>query len=392
MLAHIARVTPNPFISPDTGGRLSIPDVVGNVLLFVPFGCFGVWARPRGRSVVRRILFLTALGAVLSASVETAQLFTLDRTSSVADVFANTAGAFAGAVFGTLLRTSAWTALAAVNASGLARAAAFYPLVIATLLLCAGALEPFDVTLDVGSVLPKLRALLRDPWQGGPFTDEGLSILQHLLFTSTLIVWLREVRFDGAVLTGAVVGVAAAFGLESSQLFIGARTPGLRDALVGAMGSLAGVAVSFAVRAVDRRVLWCGGVFVLTAIGVAMQQLSPFTSGGAAHAFQWVPFLNYYDFTTSETVSHSAELLLSYFPLGFALAMAIKQPALRLGTVLIVALLIAAPVEYLQLFIGSRYPDVTDIALSVAGAWLGLWAATEGWRQFDAELALISRR
>jgi VanZ family protein len=123
-----------------------------------------------------------------------------------------------------------------------------------------------------------------------------------------------------------------------------------------------------------------------------MQQLSPFTSGGDAHAFQWVPFLNYYDFTTSQTVSHSAELLLSYFPLGFALAMAIRQPALRLGTVLVTALLIAAPVEYLQLFVGSRYPDVTDIALSIAGAWLGLWAATEGWRQFDAELALISRR
>ena len=42
VFAHLARVTPNPLVSPDTGGRLSIPDVVGNVMLFLPFGCFGV--------------------------------------------------------------------------------------------------------------------------------------------------------------------------------------------------------------------------------------------------------------------------------------------------------------------------------------------------------------
>jgi VanZ family protein len=56
------------------------------------------------------------------------------------------------------------------------------------------------------------------------------------------------------------------------------------------------------------------------------------------------------------------------------------------------ALAIAAPVEYAQRFIGGRYPDLTDIALSVAGAWLGLWTATEGWRRFDAERALTSPR
>ena len=392
VLAHLARVTPNPFVSPDTGGRLSMPDVVSNVLLFVPFGCFGVWARPRARSVVAQILFLTVLGAALSASVETLQLFTVDRTSSVADLVANTAGALGGAVIGALLRTSAETALVAMNASGLARASAFYPLVTATLLLCATVLEPFDVTLDVGSVVSKARGLLHDPWQGGPFTDEGLSVLQHLLFASTLAVWLREMRFNGAAGIAAIVSATAAIALEASQLFIGARMPGGRDAVVGVVGSLMGVLASFVVPRVNGRAFWCAGVFVLTAIGVAMQQLSPFTVGAQAHAFQWVPFLNYYTFTTSETVSHSAELLLSYFPLGFAVAMTVHRKPAQLTAVLLAALTIAAPVEYLQAFIGARYPDITDIALSLAGAWFGLWAATDGWRLFEEELALISRQ
>jgi VanZ family protein len=391
VLAHLARVTLNPLISPDTGGRLSTPDVVSNVVLFVPFGCFGVWAWPRARSVLARVIVLTVLAALLSVTVETMQLFTLDRTSSIADVVANTAGAFGGAVLGTLLRTSVETSLAAMNANGLATAPTLYPLLIATLLLCAAVLEPFDVTLDVGSVVAKAKTLLHDPWQGGPLTDEGLSILQHGLFACTLVVWFEEVRFETPVVLAALVATVASIGLELSQLFIGARMPGGRDAIVGVIGSLCGIAVSFALPAVNRRWLWCAGVFLLTTIGVALQQLSPFSFGAQSHPFQWVPFLNYYDFTTSETVSHSAELLMSYFPLGFAIALTIRRRQFRLPAVILAGLLIAAPIEYLQGFIGSRYPDVTDIGLSVVGAWLGSWAATEGWRLFDAELALTSQ-
>jgi VanZ family protein len=122
-----------------------------------------------------------------------------------------------------------------------------------------------------------------------------------------------------------------------------------------------------------------------------MQQLSPFTRGAELRPFQWIPFLNYYAFTTGETVSHSAELLLAYFPLGFGLAVAIENPRMRLAAVLLSALAIAAPVEWAQRFIGGRFPDVTDIALSVGGAWLGSWTAIEGWRRFDGEIAIISR-
>ena len=271
-------------------------------------------------------------------------MFTLDRTSSVGDLCANTLGVFAGGLFGTLLRTSGGVALEKVNASGVANAAAFYPLLIATLLLCAGVLEPFDVTLDVGSVVSKIRALLLDPWQGGPITDEGVSLLQHLLFGSTLVLWLEQVRVRRAVVIAAAVGAGGATGSKLSQLFIGARMPAGRDAVVGVVGSLCGVAVARALTTAQRRAFWCAGLFVLTAIGVALQQLTPFTLGPQTHPFQWVPFLNYYDFTTSETVSHSAELLLSYFPLGFAIAMTVRQPPARLATALAAALLIAVPV------------------------------------------------
>ena len=53
---------------------------------------------------------------------------------------------------------------------------------------------------------------------------------------------------------------------------------------------------------------------------------------------------------------------------------------------------IAAPVEYGQRFIGGRFPDVTDVGLSVAGAWLGMWIATRGWLLFNEQLALLRPR
>jgi glycopeptide antibiotics resistance protein len=389
---HLQQLTWNPLVAADTGGRVSIPDFVSNILLFTPFGFFGMWALPRPRSLGLRIAVVAALGLALTTTVEALQLLTVDRTSSVSDVFANATGALGGAVGAVLLSTIVEGFLRTVSAAGIASVPAFFPFVIATLVLLAGALEPFDVTIEVGSVVPKLREFLANPVRLSVPTDEGLSFLQHLLFSSTLVVWLQEIEIGQPEVLAALTGVIVAVAAEASEAFIGARTPSLWDAGIGVIGAIAGIPIGLAFSRSKKRPLWWGGVFVLTMVGVVMQQLSPFTPSDTARSFQWIPFLNYYEFTTAETVSHSAELLLAYFPLGFAFALATRRKRKRFHVVLGAALLIAVPVEYLQQYIGGRFPDVTDIALSLAGAWLGAWAATRGWRLFDEEMALVSAR
>jgi glycopeptide antibiotics resistance protein len=387
---HFARLTWNPFIAADTGGRVSISDFVSNILLFVPFGFFGVWGLSRPRSLWARIAIVAALGLALTILVEAVQLLTVDRTSSVSDVFANASGALAGAIGAVLLSTFVDGFLRVVSAAGIAAVPSFFPLLVATVVLLAGKLEPFDVTLDIGSVIPKMRGFFADPLQLGVPIDEGISILQHLLFTSTLVVWLGEINIGPAAAVAALVGVVVAVGAEAAQLFIGSRMPGLWDAGIGIAGALAGIPIGVAFLKSKKSPLWWSGVFVLTVVGVAMQQLSPFTLADDAQPFQWIPFLNYYAFTSGQTVSHSTELLLAYFPLGFAFALASRRRRKRFHVVVGTALMIAAPVEYLQGYVGGRFPDVTDIALSIAGAWLGAWTATEGWRLFDEQMALVS--
>jgi len=125
-------------------------------------------------------------------------------------------------------------------------------------------------------------------------------------------------------------------------------------------------------------------VAVATAIGAALQQLSPFTFTGDYRPFQWVPFLNYYEVTTTATVSHLIELPLMYFPLGFGTSWIVRKRWQAEAFAIAATLAIAAPLESLQCWIGGRYPDVTDIGISVAGGWFGAWVGREGWRRFDA--------
>jgi len=373
------------------GHHVSGPDFVSNVWLFTPFGCFGVWALRRPRSRIGRAVILTVLGCILSAGVETLQLFTTDRVSSMSDIIGNTAGTAIGALAGIALRSTATTMLNAGAASGVVQSAAFYPFLAALVLLCAGAWEPFNATLDVGSLVPKIKGFLHDPLQHGPTSDEGVSLMQHALFSATLFLWLNELRVRSAAAIAAVVGVVAAVALEGSQLIIEARMPGLWDAAIGAIGAVAGVPLGAAYQKRSGLPGWPLAIVGATFIAAAMQQLSPFAAVvGEPRPFQWLPFLNYYELTTAQTVSHSAELLLTYMPLGFALALATFGSPMRWLFPLGAALVIAAPIEFMQRFVGGRYPDVTDIAMSVAGAWIGAWVATKGWRLFDADMRVIS--
>ncbi len=74
----VAALSWNPFVRED-GTRVSIPDTVQNVMLFVPFGVLGAFAcRQRFRPELVRVALVTVAAAALSGFVETLQLFTVD--------------------------------------------------------------------------------------------------------------------------------------------------------------------------------------------------------------------------------------------------------------------------------------------------------------------------
>ncbi|WP_062389712.1 VanZ family protein [Demequina iriomotensis] len=74
------------------GPRLNL---IGNIVLFIPFGTVVALMTPRGFAL--RVLTATFLGAALSTAIESTQ-YLLGRVADVDDVILNTAGAFLGAL------------------------------------------------------------------------------------------------------------------------------------------------------------------------------------------------------------------------------------------------------------------------------------------------------
>ena len=79
---------------------VSLPDVVVNVLLYVPFGALGAIAmRARyRRHWLRLVMRLVLLAVLFSAANEAFQLYTIDRVASLTDIVSAAIGAFAGAL------------------------------------------------------------------------------------------------------------------------------------------------------------------------------------------------------------------------------------------------------------------------------------------------------
>jgi len=240
--AHFLRIRLNPFIAPDTGRRVSIPDFVQNVLLFVPFGAAAVLALVG--STWRSVASAVFLGCALSVGVESIQLLTTHRISSSADVLANTIGTVMGATTAAMWRRTQYADYIRVARSRLVAAPTYYPTVATALLVCIASWEPFDVTLDVGVVAGHLKTFRASLWQISFSGDQIILFVLFLLFGFMLAQWFRELHVRFPVTVGIAATITAGIALEASQIFIESRLPSTAGALANAAGGIAGAFVS----------------------------------------------------------------------------------------------------------------------------------------------------
>ncbi len=153
-------------------------DVVSNVLLFMPWGfLLAIWRARRGTSFVAALILALLSAALLSASVELAQLFCPSRITSFVDLATNTFGSMLGMFIGWPLALRVWPKLSI----GLRQMVGSRPLA-ACALATAGALvfaglSPFDVSLDVGDLkaaVAKARPIPFGPPLRGPRRPQNL--------------------------------------------------------------------------------------------------------------------------------------------------------------------------------------------------------------------------
>ena len=362
----------SPWINPATGLRPSLADTVQNILLFVPFGAIGLLA---GRPSFARVLLVTGVGIALSVFVETLQLFAADRVTSIADVVTNAFGAFGGATAALVAESATVRIFARLQRSGWTAVAEFHPLVVLSVVTVVAFLQPFDITLDVSTVVSKVRAFAAAPWQFTGLRDEGLTFLVSGLLSISVAAYLRAMGRARVAQTAFLITVALCAGLESIQLLITSRMAALSDASVFIAAAATGAWAWWARIRLDRPTIRNVAIIGTTTVAAVLAMLSPFELKDSYQSFGWLPMYGYYARTTFQTLSHVIELLVLYFPLGFCLAVGSLSGPWRWFPVALSALIIAAPVEYLQGWIVGRFPDASDVAVGVCGAVIGAWIA-----------------
>jgi glycopeptide antibiotics resistance protein len=367
--------------------RASRTDIVSNVLLFLPWGAlFSFRCARRGAGIWVALLGATLSGVALSGMVETFQLFTPTRVTSLVDVATNTAGAALGGFAGWGFARRFWPQWS----PRLTRLVSMRPITACALAAAAGlviaGLSPFDVSIDMGDLRAALKraqpvpfgrslggdAPMAEPWS---WAQEGLTaVLAGGLFG--LAMKEAGKRNLGAVAASVALGGGLALAIEMAQLAIPGRVADMTTVFFTVIGSAIGAAiVCFGRERAPRQ--WVTPALVVWALALALAAWTPprLAAPGTwlLEPWQLVPFWSYYWRTDVYALADLANQVMSFIPLGALLAAG--NPRLRPRRAFAVGLVIGLVLEIGQVALADRTAEITDALSGGAGALLGtvLW-------------------
>jgi len=374
---------------------ISLADLVGNLLLFVPLGFFLALAPLATRVRQVRPWLLALLAAALSAAVETSQLFSPRRYTQSSDVLLNAAGAAAGLALAraggrALFDRAVDRALDRLRDDP--RAALATGLTAAIL---AGALLPLDLSISRASLLHHLRAAdwslfaPDEPPGNRLMTATGLLKMAWIFSfwgAATALRFVGRTRrpFVSTLLAGALLALLA----EGLQLFVISRTLDPCDPLAGLAGVAAGAALALGGRAIglgDRALL--GLALAGYACYLALDMISPLDAPlvrsllqgelPSAHPFCFdpLPFRDAGDQPRMMVLGDWTARLLRFAPLGAFLRLVPRRTAARWG-IAVATVAGALGLELLEWRLGAGRGDMTDVVMAGAGLVVGWSFAT----------------
>jgi len=372
------------FVAHPIPRRLSLPDVVANVLLGVPFGVLMAWSGLAGGSPATRIARVVTADALLALAVELGQLFVPSRLSSVADVGAQVAGSVAGLLATQALRAGPRQPLGPRRSATLRRRPALVVLAVLVAVLAADALYPYAVTLDVSTVWHNVKA---GQWRplGSLARAFWPDLLVEKLLAYAAVGLMARACLDGlppapaaALAWGGATALAA--GLEGAKVLIVGRAPNVDTIGLAALGALAGATGLPALRRVAPVRRHGPALLVAAAIALlAYEELTPFSFVGSAAALrdrlarvEWIPFASYYGADFESALFDFGKKLV----LGGALGAAMRWASPRPRLILVAGL--AAALEALQIAQPAHTASTTDVLLLYAGAVAGAYFVGRG--------------
>ena len=367
--------------------RFSLPDVVSNILLFVPFGFLwigGQFSRRRQNRFWRVAFAGGVLGLLAGLMIESGQMFSPGRIASMLDAFCNGLGSATGAAAGYLLFRAFRGSFGLIRLRLLQQRPSLVLLALLLLASVADAYYPFDVTLDVSTVWHNLNNSRLVPFIGGLHRFWlDLFVQRLLLFAAIGYLVLRNLSHDNAPnrrLAWAGCSVVAVL-IEVGKLFFVGRVPNVDNTVLSSLGALAGVvlvpplAAKPFVRQHGRQIL-----LVLTFALIAYVELSPFDWIRSADqirlrftTIEWLPFSSYYSAAPQTALFDLAKKLFLLGSLGFLIAAGNRAaiPQKRQVGATAVGLSVGLILEAAQIGLRSRNPSLTDVLVFGGAAWAG---------------------
>ncbi|MGY8870338.1 MAG: VanZ family protein [Pseudomonadales bacterium] len=178
-------------------GQTSIGDVLGNVILFMPYGFLGLVAFSKSKASVALIAILSVLGVLLAFVCQVAQLYLPSRSPALVDVYWNILGLLLGITFAYSYRVRTF-----VNSVELYSFS--FPLVLLGLWV-ASRLVPFVPSIDLQSYKNALKPLLVEPQFD---FYKFLFLLTAWLVAAHLFFYLCKIRVKFLLLIAGVITVS----------------------------------------------------------------------------------------------------------------------------------------------------------------------------------------
>ncbi|MEW6096478.1 MAG: VanZ family protein, partial [bacterium] len=183
----ITRANFIPFYNEYEGRRFSIPDVVSNLLLFLPYGFLLYWGlQNRGMGIAKCKLICISSAFLFSSILEFLQVFSILRRSSVTDIINNTISTWIGCILSNIFLTSFKDRMFNQLNTLRQKNPLLLFLILYSLLILLVFMFPFDISIDVDDIKRGIKEINLTPFyytQNSPsIIDMGINIFIFIIF------------------------------------------------------------------------------------------------------------------------------------------------------------------------------------------------------------------
>jgi len=387
--------------------RISITDIVGNILLFIPFGFF-LYLVLNEKGVPHPLLLTAIASFLLSAGIEAIQLFIPERNTAAHDLLNNTLGGIAGAIgayfytlafgkylrkhFYDLLNRKPFLLLLLIIGSLQAVAAAMPPMVSITV-------SDLKKSLKAANIVPFAYESVGKLFFHSPNTLDTLpfnwfDFLENVLFwiAPGYLLWLvyriywRKKSYGPLLLWGLPLLYFPL--LEFGQLFIVSRITDINDIIAGYLGVFLGFAAYHVLKPLRRKLykkeelnlliipLFFYGLFILFAGFRPFDwTLNPQVIQLDLNPENLIPFYAYFRKTSLWNIYDLANSTLYFLPIALYWTIKLRRKPTPFYTIylrtILTGLLVGGVIEITQLFSPSRIAEITDVLAYGLGGALG---------------------